>query len=68
MEITELERVVEAILFAAGESVPVERMVIATGCGVEHQAAAGGRHRGRQQVPSTCEISFQFQVDPENVK
>lgn len=41
MEITELERVVEAILFAAGESVPVERMVIATGCGVEqiHQAA-----------------------------
>lgn len=53
MEITELERIVEAILFAAGESVPTERLVVATGCTTEQvqQAAknladrlAFGRH------------------------
>lgn len=35
MEISELERVIEAILFAAGESVPTERLIIATGCSAE---------------------------------
>lgn len=41
MEIAELEKVIEAILFAAGESVPTERLVLATGCGEDkiHQAA-----------------------------
>lgn len=32
MEQTELMRIVEAILFAAGEPVPVERLCLATGC------------------------------------
>lgn len=36
METTELERTIEAILFAAGESVPAERLALATGTSPEN--------------------------------